>query len=129
MNNEFILFFGELFLLQFKIGYIQFITSKICICILLQIKYRVFEYTCWVWNDFGPHHCTFCLERSHRYLTSQGECLCKTSYLMIKQMIQQLRYHYSNSIEKIHAYNSLKVGNQLIDQLLNLNAYVHPQTI
>ena len=42
--------------------------------------YLVCDYTCGICNDFGPTHCTYCLESSNRYLTALGECLCKTSY-------------------------------------------------
>ncbi|CAK67842.1 unnamed protein product, partial (macronuclear) [Paramecium tetraurelia] len=64
------------------------------------------DYTCGVCNDFGPTHCTSCLESSHRYLTGLGECLCKTSYFDDQiQNTECQKCHYSclrcaNSIEQ-----------------------------
>lgn len=38
------------------------------------------HYTCGSCNDFGSNNCTLCLPSSHRYLTLEGKCLCKSSY-------------------------------------------------
>ncbi|CAD8075967.1 unnamed protein product [Paramecium primaurelia] len=66
----------------------------------------VCDYTCGTCDDFGPTHCIECLESSNRYLTSSGECICKTSYFDDEtDNIECSKCHYScilcaNSIQK-----------------------------
>ncbi|CAD8173398.1 unnamed protein product [Paramecium pentaurelia] len=63
-------------------------------------------YTCGNCSEYGPTYCTFCLESSNRYLTSSGECICKTSYFDDEtDNIECSKCHYScilcaNSIQK-----------------------------
>ncbi|CAD8086016.1 unnamed protein product [Paramecium primaurelia] len=54
------------------------------------------DYTCGSCDDAGPTHCVECLEKSGRYLTASGECLCKTSYFDDQtQNIECSKCHYS----------------------------------
>ncbi|CAD8125871.1 unnamed protein product [Paramecium sonneborni] len=64
------------------------------------------HYTCGSCNDFGSNNCTLCLPSSHRYLTLEGKCLCKSSYFDDQtDSIVCAQCHYScllcaNKIEK-----------------------------
>ncbi|CAD8057074.1 unnamed protein product [Paramecium sonneborni] len=64
------------------------------ICIPGQNRYvsDFCDCTCGILNDFETTHFTSCSEDSNSYLTTFGECLCKTSYYEILLIILNVKY-------------------------------------